>query len=203
MIFYQKKLVFAGMLLLLSLLLFACSPATDNSTSSSGTGTTNSTQGQQSRPMVTVTPRLVTPKAAGGSAGKGPVVISQPTPVPHGKPGSQQIVLHDRILIINGVSKQQGTSANSVSISLDLAVQNTSSQTIMNQSPFFQLMGAEGDIFSYQSNSSDSFYGAIPAHTTHTGMVVFQVPAAATTGLHLFYRPEVATETVIVLLKMS
>jgi hypothetical protein len=130
-------------------------------------------------------------------------VISSPTPVPGGKPGSQQIVLGDRTLIINSVSKQQGASTNFTLINLYLAVQNTSNKAIMNRSTFFQLMGSEGDTFGYQYNSSDTFYGPIAAHTARNGTIVFQVPTAATPGLHLLYRPELATETAIIWLNIS
>jgi streptogramin lyase len=41
------------------------------------------------------------------------------------------------------------------------------------------------------------------AHTTRSGTIVFQLPTAATSSLRLLYRPEVATETVIILLKIS
>ena len=63
-----------------------------------------------SAPAATITPLLVTPKASSGSPGKGPLVISSPTPVPGGKAGSQQIVLGDHTLIINSVSKQMCSS---------------------------------------------------------------------------------------------
>src|SRR5207249_3111887 len=151
----------------------------------------------------TITPQLVTPKASRGSPGKGPVVISSPTPVPGGKIGSQQIALGDRTLIINSVSKQKGASTNSTLINLDLVIQNTSGKAIMNQATFFQLTGSEGDTFGYQYNSPDNFYGTIAAHTTRNGTIVFQVPTAATSSLRLLYRPEIATETAIILLKIS
>ena len=106
-------------------------------------------------------------------------------------------------MIINSVSKQKGLSANSSLINLDLAVQNTGNKAIMNQSTFFQLMGPEGDTFGYQFNSSDNFYGTIAAHTTRAGMIVFQLPTAATSSLRLLYRPEIASETAIILLKIS
>jgi hypothetical protein len=122
--------------------------------------------------------------------------------VPGGKPGSQQIVLGDRTLIINSVSKQQGASTNFTLISLDLAVHNTSNKAIMNRSIFFELIASEGDTFGYQYNSSDTFYGPIAAHTTRNGTIVFQVPTAATSGLRLLYRPEIATETAIILLNI-
>jgi len=205
MFLQRKKLVpggVGGWILVLVLLLVACSSAGSNK--SAGTG---STQNHGSTPLATaiatITPQLVTPKAARGSPGKGPVVISSPTPVPGGKSGSQQIVLGDRTLIINNVTRQQGASANSTLISLDLIVRDTSNKAIMNQSTFFQLMGPEGDAFGYQYNSSDNFYGTIAAHTTRSGTIVFQLPTAATSSLRLLYRPEVATETVIILLKIS
>ena len=190
-----KKLVLGGVILALLLLLVACDSA--------GSG---STQGQGStRPVTaaTITTQLITPKTSNGSAGKGPLVISSPTPVPGGKTGSQQIVLGDRTLIINHVSKQIGANTNSTLVNLDLAVQNTSNKTIKNQSTFYQLMGPEGDIFGYQYNSSDTFYGSIAARTTRSGMIVFQLPAAATSSLRLLYRPEVASETAIIVLTIS
>ena len=51
-------------------------------------------------------------------------------------------------------------------------------------------MGAGGDSFGYQTNSSDTFYGPIAAHATRAGVITFQVPAAAAPGLHLLYRPD-------------
>ena len=199
-----KKLAPGGVILLLFLLLVACNSAgSNNSNTSTATG---STRDQRSTPsataIATITPQMVTPKAS-GSPGKGPLVISSPTPVPGGKAGSQQIVLGDRTLIIISVSKQKGATTNSTLINLDLAVQNTSHKAIMNRSTFFQLMGSEGDTFGYQYNSSDYFYGTIAAHTTRSGTIVFQVPTAATSSLHLLYRPEIATETAIILLKIS
>jgi Domain of unknown function (DUF4352) len=201
----HKKLVLGGVILLVFLLLFTIGSAI--ASSSNGNTGTGSTQDQGSTrsatAAATLTPQLVTAKATHGSPGKGPLLISSPTPVPGGKAGSQQIVLGDRTLIINRVSKQKGASTNSTLINLGLAVQNTSDKAIMNQLTLFQLMGSEGDTFGYQYNSSDNFYGAIAAHTTRSGTIMFQVPTAATASLHLLYRPEIATETAIILLKVS
>ena len=201
MFLQHRKLVLGGVTLVLLLLLIACSSAGRESTG------TSSTQIQGSVPSATaaatITPRQVTPKAARGSAGKGPLVISSPTPVPGGKAGSQQIVLGDRTLIINSLSKQKGASTSSTLLNLDLAVHNTSNKAVMNQSTFFQLMGPEGDTFGYQYNSSDNIFGTIAAHMTRSGTIVFQVPTATISSLHLLYRPEIATETAIVLLKVS
>ena len=203
MILQHKKLVPGGVILVL--LLVACGSA--RSDSSNGNTGTSSTQDRGSTLSATVaatiTPQLITPKAARGSAGKGPLVISSQTPVPGGKAGSQQIVLGDRTLIINSVSKQKGASANSTLIDLDIAVHNTSNKAIMNQSTFFQLMGPEGDTFGYQYNSSDNIYGTIAARMTRSGTMMFQVPTAAMSSLRLLYRPEIATETAIILLNVS
>jgi hypothetical protein len=205
MFLQRNKLVPGGVILILFLLLVACGCAGSNSSNeSTGTGSTQHQGSTLSATAVaTITPQLVTPKSFSGSPGKGPVVISSPTPVPGGKPGSQQIVLADRTLIINSVTRQMGVRANSTLISLDLIVRNTSAKAIMNQPAFFQLVGPEGDTFGYQYNSSDNFYGTIAAHTTSSGTIVFQVPTAGASGLRLLYRPEIAPETAIILLEIS
>jgi hypothetical protein len=87
-------------------------------------------------------------------------------------------------------------------ITLVLTIKNVSDQPIPNEPGFFRLMGAEGDTFTYQSNSSNNFYSMIPAHSSRNGTVVFQVPRAAVSHLQLLYRPEVETETVLMLLKV-
>jgi len=181
------------------LLLTACEGDRNDSGHAGSTGTV-SERGNTTVP-VTITPEQITPKTARGTAGTGPLVIASPSPVSGGKLNSQQVVLADRVLIVNDVRKQKGTSAETTLINLDLSIKNTSSKAIMNQSSFFTLMGPEGDSFAYQYNSSDDFYGAIAARSTRNGMIVFQVPTAATTSLRLFYRPEVATETTLLLLK--
>lgn len=193
-----KKLMPGGLILVVFLLLAACGSAGGNT----GTGT-GGTHVQGSKPSATVPPRLVTPKAARGSPGTGPLVISSPTPLPGGKPGSQQIVMGNRTLIIYSVGKQNGVSPHSILINLNLAVQNSSAKAIMNLPAFFQLVGSEGDTFGYQYNSSDTFYGTIAAHTTRSGTIVFQLPTAAASGLRLLYHPEIAADTAIVLLKIS
>lgn len=189
-----------GVILIVFLLLAACSSA-GNKGGSAATGMSSASASSTAR--VSITPQQVTPKAT-GTAGKGPFVISSPTTAPSGKPGSQQIVLNDRTLIINRVTEQKGADANITLVTLDMAVQNTSSKTILNLSTFFQLMGPEGDAFGYQYNSSDNFYGAIAAHATRNGTIVFEIPSAvAKSSLHLLYRPEIAQETAIILLKIS
>src|SRR5574340_1221418 len=195
--FQQHKKMVPGIAILIALvLLAACNSANNSSTTSSSTQSSTAAH-------VSITPQLITPKSASGSPGQGPLVISSPTVVPGGKPGAQQIVLKDRTLILSKVTVQNGPHSNSSLIGLDLTIQNTSSKAIMNLSNFFQLMGPEGDAFGYQYNSSDTFYGPISAFQKRTGTIMFEVPKAATSKLQLLYRPEVATETVIVSLKTS
>ena len=197
-----KKFVQGGVMLVLFLLLVACSsPGSNSNTGSTGsTGTSN-----QGSPAATpFTPRQITPKANSSSGSKGPQVVTGQIAVPGGKVGNRQIVLSDRILIINSIGKQKGTGANSTLVNLDLTVQNTSNKTIMNSSSFFLLMGPEGDTFNYQYNSSDNFYGTVAAHTTRQGSITFQVPTTATTtNLSLMYRSEIVAETAIVSLKIA
>lgn len=198
----HKKLVLVGAMAVLLLLLVGSGCAGNDS--SNGNTRAGSTEQQESIPAIaTITPQLVAPKASGGSQGNGPVTIFSPTPVPGGKAGSQQVILGDRTLIINSASKQKGVNTNFTLIYLDLAVQNTSDKAIMNQPTFFQLMGLEGDIFDYQYNSSDNFYGPLAAHTTRSGTIVFQIPTAAASSLRLLYRPEITTETAIIFLRVS
>lgn len=202
MFWHYKKFVLGGAILVFFVLLVGCSSTGDSSTNGS-TGTTF-THGQASASVTVTIPHQVPPKANHGLGGKGPVVAAGQTPVPGGNVGSQQIVLKDRTLIINSISKQQSPTTSSTLVNLNLTVQNTSGNTIKNQSTFFVLMGAEGDTFEYQYNSSDSFYGPIAAHTTRQGSITFQVPTAATTvPLNLMYRPEIVTDTAIVLLKLA
>jgi Domain of unknown function (DUF4352) len=201
MFLLQKKFVPGGAMLLAFLLLVACGSVGNDSSNSS---TERSLTQSSATASVAITPHQITPKDTGGSrGGKGPLIISSPATVPGGKPGSQQIVLGGRTLIIYRVVRQNGASSNSTLISLDLTVQNTSRKAIMNLSTFFQLIGPEGDAFGYQYNSSDNFYGPIAAHQSRSGTIVFQIPKAATSSLQLLYRPEIAAETVIIRLKIS
>ena len=136
------------------------------------------------------------------SHGVGPIVILSPTPVPGGNSSSQMIVLPDRTLMINNVSKQQGSDANSAAIVLIITIKNTSAKSIMNEASFFQLIGAEGDTFGLPSNITSSFFGAIAAKASRDGTLTFQVPTAAISGIRLLYRSEIASETVFVSLKV-
>jgi Domain of unknown function (DUF4352) len=197
----HKKFVLAGASLIVLLLLVACRSSTGNNTGNSSIE--RSSTNSSTTASVAITPQLIAPKDTGGSSGKGPLVISSPTMLPGGKPGTQQIVLGDRTLIIYRVTQQNGASSNFALISVDLTVQNTGPKAILNRSTFFQLIGPEGDAFDYQYKSSDNFYGPIAAYKTRSGTIVFQLPKAATSSLQLLYRPEIAAETVIVRLKIA
>jgi hypothetical protein len=144
------------------------------------------------------TPQLVSPKPLGGSAGKGPQVISNPSRLPSGQASGQKVALNDRTLTITSVTSRSGASQGSILIDLDLVVRNTSGKAIQNKAAFFELIGAEGDTFGQQaSNSSDDFYGTVDPHASRSGSIEFQIPAAAASNLYLLYRPEIATETVL------
>ncbi len=192
--FEQHTKIVTGFLILvaLSLSLIACSSGNNDGVAKNSTSAST-----------IATPHIITPISASGSPGKGPIFISSPTTAPGLAPGAQQVVLGDRTLIISRVAVKNGTNANSSLISLDLAVQNTSPKAIMNLSNFYLIMGPDGDAFGYQYNSSDNFYGTITALQTRTGTIMFEVPKAATSRLQLLYRPEIATETVIISLKTS
>src|SRR5579859_5987832 len=165
---------------MLLFLLAACGPA-DSSTSSNSS-----------------TPILINAKSVRGMPGSGPIVVS----LSDSDIDDQQVVLKDRILVFDSLSKQDTDDGYASLIALALTVRNTSDKPIMNQSSFFQLMSVEGDTFTYQYNSSDHFYDILSAHSSRDGTVVFQIPKAAASHLQLLYHPEVATESVLMLLKI-
>ncbi len=208
---YRKShYIVIGLLLLLLFVVTACGGLDNGSTSSASTtpstsatsstsavgatATAGSTQSQDT--SAPSTPVVITPASASGSAGTGPVVINTPKPVTGGNANSQQVTLADRQILITNATRQSTGAAGSTTITLSITVKNTSGSVIKNQADFFQLMGAEGDAFS-QSNSSDNFYGPIPAHTARAGTIIFRMPTAAATNLRLLYRSEIASETVL------
>src|SRR5579884_1623137 len=123
-----KKLMLDGAILVAFLLLVACGSPGRNTSTGSGA---QSSQSPGTVPTTTI-PKQKTPTGGNGTQSTGPTVISIPTPEPGGKPGSQQVVLPDRILIINRVSKQQGPSAGTTLINLELTIKNTSAKAIKN-----------------------------------------------------------------------
>ncbi len=189
----RSRLLLGAIILAVLLLLAGC----DSTSASSGSNASTSASS-----AATTTPQVVRPKSTSGSAGQGPVIATS-VPTSGDPAGSQKVTLHDRTLIIYSALKEKSASTTSVYINLNVAIRNISAKTIKNQPAFFQLTGADGDIFAYQYNSSDNFYGSIAPRATHTGHIVFQLPAAAASKLSLLYRPEIAAETTIVQLKLT
>jgi len=194
-----KPAILGGVMLVV-VWLAACGSAADPGSAASATAG-GSAASATVRPAAM--PRPVIPKPAGGSPGKGPLVIANPAPLPAGKIGSQKVMLSDRILVIKSITTQPAANQGSVLIDLALVVRNTGEKPIRNESIFFRLIGLEGDTFSQQDNSAHGFYGSIAAHTSRSGTVGFEIPTAAASSLYLLYRPEIATETVLTRLKVG
>jgi hypothetical protein len=171
------------------------SPAATTSTVTKGTPSATPAQNQTAGN----TRATATPIQSNGAA---PIELGTPTPLPGGSSTSQQAVLKDRTLVIESVSKQKGTNPDPVAINLTLTIKNTGDRAIQNQASFFQLIGMDGDFFG-QINSSDNFYGPIAAHTTRSGTINFQLPAAAATNLRLMYRSEVPSGALLIPLKLQ
>ncbi len=173
----------------------ACSSG--NTTSSEATPTQQVKPTQQAT-VATTSSTVVAVTSVPSTPGVGPTVILSPTPVAGGGAHSQQVVLADRTLIIHNVSKGTGSDPNSIAISMSMTMKNTSAKAITNQPSYFSLFGTEGDVFGLASNTTGSFFGSIDANSSRSGTVVFQVPTGAAKTLKLFYRSDVANETVFV-----
>ncbi len=183
----QRYIVLCTIALCLCVL-SACSSG--DASTSEATTTPKATAGVSST-AVAVTSGPSTP-------GVGPTVVLSPTPIAGGGTHSQQVVLADRTLIINDVSKSTGSDANSTAISMKMTMKNTGAKAITNQPSYFSLFGTEGDVFGLSTNTTGSFFGSIDANSSRSGTVVFQVPTGAAQKLKLFYRSDVANETVFV-----
>lgn len=183
-----QRYIALGTIALCLCILSACSsgdtPGGGATTAPKATASTHST-------TIAVTSVASTP-------GVGPTVILSPTLVPGGGAHSQQVVLADRTLIINDISKGTGSDASSTAITMSMTMKNTSAKAITNQPGYFSLFGAEGDVFGLATNTTSSFFGSIDANSSRSGTVVFQVPTGAAKALKLFYRSNVANESVFV-----
>ena len=148
-----------------------------------------------------VTPTIQSGTVGANTPGVGPTVIAAVTAtvgdIATSTPQGQLITLADRTLTIEA-SNQAGTDASTTGISLTLTITNTGESPILNQATFYQLIGAEGDSFGTQSNVSPNFFGSIQPRRSRQGTIVFQVPTGAVKGMHLLFRPEVATETTLI-----
>lgn len=151
------------------------------------------------------------------NAGTAPIVVLSPTttlqsdssptantPTSSNTPSSQPqfVALADRALALGQVSKGPGADSSSTAISITVTIKNTSTASIKNQATFYQLIGAEGDTFGTQSSVTSGFYSAIAPGQERTGTIVFQVPTGAVRGLRLLFRPEVATDTLLLPLRV-
>ncbi|MGI9061302.1 MAG: DUF4352 domain-containing protein [Ktedonobacteraceae bacterium] len=206
---YVKRLIACSIVVICLLLLAACSGAPTTNTTSTPTATPTQLE-LSANPTTRVTGTPTTPSTATpavgaptSTPGSGPLIILTPTPVSGGGATSQLVTLADRTLTITSVSQQQGGSANTMAITLVMAVHNTGAKSIQNQASFYKLVGAEGDIFGLQSSATASFFGTILPQGSLNGTIVFQVPTAAANGLRLLFRSEVVTETVFVPLKIQ
>ncbi len=180
-------------MLLAALLLSACG-GTSSSPPTPQSGTVGvSTAG--TAPIVVLTP---TPPTSQTSPTPPTSPQTSPTlPAAGSTPTLHFITLADRALALGQVSKQPGADSSSTAISVTLTILNTSTSSIKNQATFYQLIGAEGDAFGTQSSVTPGFFGAIAPGQKRTGTIVFQIPTGAARGLRLLYRPEVATDTLL------
>ena len=178
-------------LCIVALCLCVLSACSSGDAATSGATTTPKATVETGSTTIAVTSVASTP-------GVGPTVILSPTPVPGGGVHSQQVILADRTLIINDVSKGAGSDTNSTAIRMTMTMKNTSAKAILNQPSYFSLFGTEGDVFGLAANTTGSFFGSIDAKSARSGTVVFQVPTGAAAALKLFYRSNVANETVFV-----
>jgi hypothetical protein len=142
----------------------------------------------------TPAPRQISAKSDAGASGIGPIVV--PT-------GTRRVALADRALIVKEATRQASASADSVSIRVDIAIDNTGATTIPNEHAFFSLMATEGDILAARPEDATSFDSDIPAHTTRTGTISFEIPTRAASSVRLLYRPNAAGQTVMVPLRVS
>ena len=185
-IYLKRKIPFGMLVILLCLLISACS--------------TNTVSGPDPSPTQ---PALVQSTSIASTPGIGPTIILTPTKVPGGNEQSQLVTLPDRIITITNMSKQVGIDSNSIAINLTITIKNTGAKIISNNAAYFQLISAEGDAFGLQSPDAPNFFGPIASQSSRSGIIIFQVPAGAINGIRLMYRPEVSTETIFMPLNIT
>jgi hypothetical protein len=140
----------------------------------------------------------VTPKPLGGSSGIGPRVITAAPAASDGGTAGQPVDLSDRRLTVDAVTTPSSGDPGTTVVEVKVVITNTGDAAIQNQSAFFQLMGVGGDAFGSRNADADPFYDPIEARATRSGSVVFELPTAAVSNLHLLYRPEVPSDAVVV-----
>lgn len=182
-----------GVLAILLLFLVTACGNTSNNPPTPQSGTVGvSTAG--TAPIVVLTETPTTPVQSSASPN------STASTTPSSQP--QFITLADRALALGQISKGPGADSSSTAVSITVTIKNTSTASIKNQGTFYQLIGAEGDTFGTQSSVTPGFYGAIAPGKERTGTIVFQVPTGAVQGLRLLFRPEVATDTLLLPLRV-
>jgi hypothetical protein len=134
-------------------------------------------------------PRHVTPTDLGGSAGVGPRVVDAAT---------STATAPDRAVTIDDVSTRIGAEPGTTEIAVTFAITAKGDTTIANRASFFQLVGRTGDVFAPRNAEDDPFFADIAAHTSRQGVLRFEMPHAAATGLQLLYRPEHPSDAVVI-----
>jgi hypothetical protein len=153
--------------------------------------TSSATPASQGR---TISPTVISNATVGtNKPGTGPIIVQSPTVVPGGSASSQQVGLADRQLVINNVSRQVDTATGTTTVTITATIKNTSHKDIKNLATYYQLVGAEGDMFGLSSDTNGNFFGTIASDSARSGTLVFQqVPTAAIKKLQLLYRSETA-----------
>lgn len=181
----SRNFILPGMLLISLFLLAGCDLFGSTGTTAS---TTPTAQGRTISPTVISNPTVGTNKH-----GTGPIIIQSPTAIPGGSSSSQQVGLADRTLVINSVSRQVDATTGMTTVTIKATIKNTSGKNIKNLAAYYQIVGAEGDMFGLPPDTSDSFFGTIASGGMRSGTLVFQqIPSAAIKKLQLLYRSETA-----------
>ena len=142
----------------------------------------------------TISPTVVSNANVGTNKPEtGPIIIQSPTLVPGGSASSQQVGLADRTLVIESVSRQVNATTGMTTVTIEITIKNTSHKNISNLATYYQIVGAEGDMFGLSPNTNGSFFGIIASNSLRSGTLVFQqLPTAAIKKLQLLYRSESA-----------
>jgi hypothetical protein len=187
-----RNFILPGILLISLFLLAGCDLFGNTSATVS---TTPTAQGRTISPTVVSKAPTVISKATVGTnkPGVGPIIIQSPTPVSGGSASSQQVGLADRQLVIENVSRQVDATTGMTTVTIKLEIKNTSGKNIQNLATYYQLVGAEGDMFGLPPDTNGSFFGTVASGSMRSGTIIFQeVPTAAIKKLQLLYRSETA-----------
>ncbi|MDQ1429880.1 MAG: hypothetical protein QOF40_482 [Actinomycetota bacterium] len=125
-------------------------------------------------------------------------VITAAPAASDGGTAGQPVDLSDRRLTVDAVTTPSSGDPGATVVEVKVVITNTGDAAIQNQSAFFQLMGVGGDAFGSRNAGPDPFYDPIDARASRSGSVIFEIPTAAVSNLHLLYRPEVPSDAVVV-----